>query len=153
MDELNKQIMDQQRAKQKKEDQIKKTMVQQEARIKVMETELDKMKKAKEQLEMQKKYGEERYSKMRVQTGKDISTYKKTVQEKDKTVFNLKAELKKTDQVVNQKMNELKALQKKAHEEKVKRIQEEEKDNESKGVDVEAIKDWIHQSTDQLLKQ
>ena len=64
-----------------------------------------------------------------------------------------KAELKKTDQVVNQKMNELKALQKKAHEEKVKRIQEEEKDNESKGVDVEAIKDWIHQSTDQLLKQ
>ena len=66
MDELNKQIMDQQRAKQKKEDQIKKTMVQQEARIKVMETELDKMKKQKEQLEMQKKYGEERYSKMRV---------------------------------------------------------------------------------------
>ena len=41
-------------------------MVQQEARIKVMETELDKMKKQKEQLEMQKKYGEERYSKMRV---------------------------------------------------------------------------------------
>ena len=66
MDELNKQIMEQQRAKQKKEDQIKKTMVQQEARIKVMETELDKMKKQKEQLEMQKKYGEERYSKMRV---------------------------------------------------------------------------------------
>ena len=153
MDELNKQIMEQQRAKQKKEDQIKKTMVQQEARIKVMETELDKMKKAKEQLEMQKKYGEERYSKMRVQTGKDISTFKKTVVEKDKTVFNLKAELKKTDQVVSQKMNELKALQKKAHEEKIKRVQEEEKDNESKGVDVEAIKDWIHQSTDQLLKQ
>ena len=59
-------------------------------------------------------------------------------------MFNLKAELKKTDQVVNQKMNELKALQKKAQEEKMKRIQEEEKDNESKGVDVEAIKDWIH---------
>ena len=59
-------------------------------------------------------------------------------------MFNLKAELKKTDQVVNQKMNELKALQKKAQEEKLKRISEEEKDNESKGVDVEAIKDWIH---------
>ena len=52
--------------------------------------------------------------------------------------------MKKTDQVVGQKMNELKALQKKAQEEKMKRIQEEEKDNESKGVDVEAIKDWIH---------
>ena len=52
--------------------------------------------------------------------------------------------MKKTDQVVGQKMNELKALQKKAQEEKMKRIQEEEKENDSKGVDVEAIKDWIH---------
>ena len=72
-------------------------MVQQEARIKVMETELAKMKKQKEDLEMQKKYGEERYSKMRDKTGKDISTFKKSVQEKDKNLFNLKSELKKTD--------------------------------------------------------
>ena len=41
-------------------------------------------------------------------------------------------------------MNELKALQKKAHEDKAKRLLEEEKEQESKGVDVDAIKDWIH---------
>jgi hypothetical protein len=93
-----------------------------------MEQELAKQKKANETLEIQKKYGEERYSKMRVQTGKDISNYKKTVQDKEKTVFGLKNELKKTDAIVNQKMNELKALQAKAKEEKLKRIKEEEKD-------------------------
>lgn len=65
---------------------------------------------------------------MRVQTGKDISNYKKTVADKEKTVYSLKNELKKTDAIVNQKMNELKALQAKAKEEKLKRIQEEEKD-------------------------
>ena len=90
---------------------------------------------------------------MRVQTGKDISNYKKTVQDKEKTVFGLKNELKKTDAIVNQKMNELKALQAKAKEEKLKRIKEEEKEQDAKGVDVEAIKDWIHMSTEQLLKQ
>ena len=90
---------------------------------------------------------------MRVQTGKDISNYKKTVQDKEKTVFGLKNELKKTDAIVNQKMNELKALQAKAKEEKIKRIKEEEKEQDAKGVDVEAIKDWIHMSTEQLLKQ
>ena len=118
-----------------------------------MEQELAKQKKANETLEIQKKYGEERYSKMRVQTGKDISNYKKTVADKEKTVFSLKNELKKTDAIVNQKMNELKALQAKAKEEKLKRIAEEEKEQDAKGVDVEAIKDWIHMSTDQLLKQ
>ena len=118
-----------------------------------MEQELAKQKKANETLEIQKKYGEERYSKMRVQTGKDISNYKKTVADKEKTVFGLKNELKKTDAIVNQKMNELKALQAKAKEEKLKRIQEDEKEQDAKGVDVEAIKDWIHMSTEQLLKQ
>ena len=101
MDDLNKQIMDQQRAKQKKEDQIKKTIAQQDTRIKIMEQELAKQKKANETLEIQKKYGEERYSKMRVQTGKDISNYKKTVADKEKTVYSLKNELKKTDAIVN----------------------------------------------------
>lgn len=118
-----------------------------------MEQELAKQKKANETLEIQKKYGEERYSKMRVQTGKDISNYKKTVADKEKTVYSLKNELKKTDAIVNQKMNELKALQAKAKEEKLKRMAEEEKEQDAKGVDVEAIKDWIHMSTDQLLKQ
>ena len=55
--------------------------------------------------------------------------------------------MKKTDQVVNQKMNELRALQKKAHEDKIKRLNEEEKEINAQGVDIDAIKDWIHEST------
>jgi len=41
-------------------------------------------------------------------------------------------------------MNELKALQKKAYEDKVKRQKEEEREIDSKGIDIDAIKDWIH---------
>ena len=51
------------------------------------------------------------------------------------------------------KIQELKSLQKKAREEAEKRRKEEEMDNDQKGIDIDAIKDWIHMSTDQLLKQ
>ena len=52
-----------------------------------------------------------------------------------------------------QKISELKGLQKRAKEDKERRQREEEKHNDAKGIDVGAIKDWITQSTDQLLKQ
>ena len=54
---------------------------------------------------------------------------------------------------MSQKIQELKSLQKKAKEDAEKRRKEEEKEQEAQGIDIDAIKDWIHQSTDQLLKQ
>ena len=84
---------------------------------------------------------------------KDLSTYKKSVKDKDQTVYKLKSDLKKTDQLVSAKIQELKALQKKARETQEKQRKEEEQEHESKGIDIDAIKDWIHQSTDQMLKQ
>jgi len=68
-------------------------------------------------------------------------------------MFKLKNDLKKTDQLVSQKIQELKTLQRKAREESERRRKEEEMEHESKGIDIDAIKDWIHQSTDQMLKQ
>jgi len=65
-------------------------------------------------------------------------------------VNKLKADLKKSDQMVNQKINELKAIQKRALEERARKQAEEEKDFEN-GVDVDSIKDWIKQQTDALL--
>jgi len=47
----------------------------------------------------------------------------------------------------------LKTLQKKAKEEALRRQKEEEMEHESKGIDIDAIKDWIHQSTEMMLKQ
>ena len=67
-------------------------------------------------------------------------------------MYKLKSDLKKTDQLVSQKILELKTLQKKAREEAEKRRKEEESERDSKGIDIDAIKDWIHQSTDQMLK-
>ena len=90
MDELSKQLQEQQRQKKKKEDSIQKTMAQQETRIKVMENDLQKMKQQRDELEKQKKYGEERFSKFKSTAAKDLQQTKKTVQEKDKTVSKLK---------------------------------------------------------------
>ena len=67
-------------------------------------------------------------------------------------MYKLKTDLKKTDQLVSQKIQELKTLQKKAKEESDRRRKEEEMEQNEKGIDIEAIKDWIHQSTDTMLK-
>ena len=59
----------------------------------------------------------------------------------------LKSDLKKTESAVAQKINELKAVQRRAQEEKVR----EQSELESKGIDIDAIKDWIKLSTEALL--
>jgi len=66
-------------------------------------------------------------------------------------VQKLKQDLKKTEQMAAQKINELKAIQKRALDEKIRREQEEQSELESKGIDIDAIKDWIKQSTEALL--
>jgi hypothetical protein len=72
MEALNKQLNEQQKEKKKKEDNITKTIVLQEQRLKAMESEISKMKKEKEELESQKKYGEERFSKFKTNVNKDF---------------------------------------------------------------------------------
>lgn len=61
----------------------------------------------------------------------------------------LKQDLKKTESAVAQKINELKAVQRRAQEEKVR----EQSELETKGIDIDAIKDWIKLSTEALLNQ
>lgn len=109
---------------------------------------MQKYKKQRDEAEAQKKYGEERFSKFKSNVNKDLTNFKKTVKEKEQANFRLKNDLKKTDQLVSQKINELKVLQKKAREENERRRMEEEKENESNGVDIDVIKAWIHSSTE-----
>ena len=111
------------------------------------------MKKQRDDAVTKEKYGEERFSKFKSNVNKDLISFKKQAKDKDQAVYKLKSDLKKTDQMVSQKIQELKTLQKKAREEAEKRRKEEESEQNSKGIDIDAIKDWIHQSTDQMLKQ
>lgn len=102
------------------------------------------MKKQKDEAVNSQKYGEERFTKFKSNVNKDLITYKKTVKDKDQAVYKLKTDLKKTDILVSQKIMELKSLQKKAREDGEKRRKEEESERESKGIDIDSIKDWIH---------
>lgn len=68
-------------------------------------------------------------------------------------MVKLKTDLQRTDALVTEKIQDLKRLQKKAREEKERRIAEEEQENDKKGIDIGAIKDWINESTEQLMKQ
>lgn len=72
-------------------------MVQQESRLKAMENEMAKMKKERDELEKQKKYGEERFGKFKSTVNKDLQQSKKTAEDKTKVVNKLKIDLKKTD--------------------------------------------------------
>ena len=110
MEALNKQLNEQQKEKKKKEDNITKTMILQEQRLKAMESEISKMKKEKEESESQKKYGEERFSKFKKNVNKDLVQSKKTAEDKIKVVNKPKIDLKKTDQLVQQKMAKLRGL-------------------------------------------
>ena len=55
-------------------------------------------------METQKKYGEERFHKFKSTTTKETATFKKAVSDKEKTVSKLKSDLKKNDQLMNQKI-------------------------------------------------
>ncbi len=62
-----------------------------------MENEIAKMKKERDELVQQKKYGEERFSKFKSTVNKDLLQQKKTSEDKTKVVQKLKVDLKKTD--------------------------------------------------------
>lgn len=63
-----------------------KIMIQQEQRLKAMENEIHKMKREREELEKQKKYGEERFSKFKTTVNKDLLQSKKTSEDKTKAM-------------------------------------------------------------------
>jgi hypothetical protein len=82
-------------------------MFLQESRLKAMENELAKIKKARDEAELAKKYGEERFHKFKNTANKETAATKKTLNEKEKTVVKLKTELKKNESAIEQKMKEL----------------------------------------------
>lgn len=104
MEDYKVQLDKQHKDKSSKEESIQKLMVQQETRIKALESDLQKIKKEKEEMETQKKYGEERFHKFKSTTTKETATFKKAVSDKEKTVSKLKSDLKKNDHLMNQKI-------------------------------------------------
>ena len=55
----------------------------------------------------------------------------------------LKQDLKKVDQLAQQKIAQLKGLQKRAQEERNQRAEMEEKEYNAQGIDIDVIKAWI----------
>ena len=64
----------------------------------------------------------------------------------------LKQDLKKVDQLAQQKIAQLKGLQKRAQEERNQRAEMEEKDYNAQGIDIDVIKAWIQRNTDAMLQ-
>lgn len=63
----------------------------------------------------------------------------------------LKNDLKKVDNLAQQKIAQLRGLQKRAKEERETRSKQEEKELENKGIDIDLIKDWISRNTEAML--
>jgi len=58
----------------------------------------------------------DKFTKFKKKAGNDLDLAKKAVNDKDKMVYKLKQDLKKTDQLAQMKITEIKALKKKAEE-------------------------------------
>jgi hypothetical protein len=76
-----------------------------------MENELAKIKKERDEAELAKKYGEERFHKFKSSATKETAAAKKAVNDKEKTVVKLKTELKKNESAIELKMKELRQIQ------------------------------------------
>jgi hypothetical protein len=64
----------------------------------------------------------------------------------------LKQDLKKVDQLAQQKIAQLKGLQKRAQEKRNQRAEMEEKEYNAQGIDIDVIKAWIQRNTDAMLQ-
>ena len=77
---------------------------------------------------------------------------KKKISDKEKELAKVRTDLKKVDQLAQQKIAQLKGLQKRAQEEKVRKAELQEKEFQGKGIDIDLIKAWIQFNTDAMLK-
>ena len=64
----------------------------------------------------------------------------------------LKQDLKKVDQLAQQKIAQLKGLQKRSQEERNQIAEMEEKEYNAQGIDIDVIKAWIQRNTDAMLQ-
>ena len=110
------------------------------------------MKRNKETLEKQVKTEVEKFSKFKQTVSKELTNAKKAMTEKEREVLKLKHDLKKTDQFAQQKLSELRGMQKKIYEERYRKELEKNEELERKGTDVDRIKQWIQDNTDRMLR-
>tara|TARA_B100000780_G_scaffold230104_1_gene169802 strand:+ start:331 stop:555 length:225 start_codon:yes stop_codon:yes gene_type:complete len=64
----------------------------------------------------------------------------------------MKGEYKKVDHLAQQAIAALRGMQKRAQEEKVRREAFEARENQTKGIDLDLIKEWISHNTEGMLK-
>ena len=121
-------------------------------RIKALEADLVKQKKKKDEIESAKKLDENRFFKFKKDVKTDLETEKKKLKDKDTAMNKLKQDFKKVDQLAQQKISQLRGIQKRAAEERQKKLEQQEKEAESKGIDIDLIKEWIHSNTEAMLK-
>jgi len=121
-------------------------------KIKNLEDDVQRMRKNKESLEKQMKTETDKHTKFKQKFEKDLISAKKAMTDKEREVIKLKQDLKKTDHQMNSKVIELRAMQKRVYEERLRRDLEKQEDMDKKGIDVDRIKVWITQNTDKMLR-
>ncbi len=114
-----------------------------ESKIKNLEDDVVKMRKSKETLEKQIKSETDKHAKFKQKFEKDLINAKKAMTDKERELQKIKHDLKKTDQQMNSKISELRAMQKRVYEERYRREIEKKEELDKKGIDVDRIKVWI----------
>ena len=151
MEELEKQL-GVAREKIKQQESVTKQISMRESKIKNLEDDVAKMRRNKESLEKQIKSEWDKHSKFKQKFEKELINTKKANTDKDRELIKLKQDLKKTDQQMNSKITELRAMKTRVNEERLRRDIEKKEEMEKKGIDIDRIKVWITQNTEKMFR-
>ena len=151
MEELEKQL-GVAREKIKQQESVTKQISMRESKIKNLEDDVAKMRRNKESLEKQIKSEWDKHSKFKQKFEKELINAKKANTDKDRELIKLKQDLKKTDQQMNSKITELRAMKARVNEERLRRDIEKKEEMEKKGIDIDRIKVWITQNTEKMFR-
>lgn len=131
---------------------MKRQVTLKESKISKLEDDINRMKKNKETLEKQMKTESDKFSKYKQSVSKELLSARKAMTDKEREVSKLKHDLKKTDQQMQTKVHELRGMQKRVLEDRLRKEMERKEELDNKGIDIDRIKVWIGMHTDKLLR-
>ncbi len=111
------------------------------------------MRRNTENLEKKLRSEQDKSNEFKITAQKEITQTKKVLSEKEKEVLKLKEDLVKRDQIMLNKLEEMKMQQKKQYEERLKREMEKGEEESKYSMDIDRIKVWIQSNTDRMLRQ
>ena len=131
---------------------LQKKLGFQETKVKALTGDIEKMRKNKTDLEVRIREETDRFTKYKNSVSQDLRDAERSKEESKHQMEKMKLDLRKADEYASQKASELREIQIKIRNERLKMQIEENQEENRIGINVEVIKDWIKDNTSKMLE-